>query len=62
LVGSGRLLRRKAFAGASLANADDIAYATRLATTQLNRHARQWIWGRPPPAHRHLRRCFVYRL
>jgi transposase len=54
--------RRKAFAGVSLADADDIAYATRLATTQLNRHARPWIWGRPPPPHRSLRRSFVYRL
>ena len=57
-----RLFRRKAFAGASLADADDIAYATRIATTQLNRHATPWIWGRPPPPQRHLRRCFVYRL
>jgi hypothetical protein len=57
-----RLFRRKAFAGASLADADDIAYATRIATAQLNRHAKPWVWGRPPPPHRHLRRRFVYRL
>jgi len=60
-VGSGRTFRRKAFAGASLADADDIAYTTHLATAQLNRHAHPWIWGRPPPLHRVLRRCFVYR-
>jgi hypothetical protein len=57
-----RLFRRKAFAGVSLAHAEDFAYATRLATTQLNRHARPWIWGRPPPPRRTLRRCFVYHL
>jgi DDE superfamily endonuclease len=57
-----RLFRRKAFAGQSLANHEDIAYVMRLATAQLNRHAKPWVWGRPPPAHRHLRRCFVYRL
>jgi hypothetical protein len=57
-----RIFRRKAFAGTSLANAEDIAYATRLATAQLNRHAYPWIWGRPPPRHRTLRRCSVYRL
>jgi hypothetical protein len=43
-----RLFRRKAFAGASLANAEDIAYVTRIATAQLNRHATPWVWGRPP--------------
>ena len=57
-----RLFRRKAFAGQSLADHHDIAYVTALATAQLNRHAKPWIWGRPPPAQRTLRRCFVYRL
>ncbi len=57
-----RLFRRKAFAGVSVADADDIAYATRIATAHLNRHAKPWVWGRPPPPHRHRRRCFVYRL
>ena len=55
-----RIFRRKAFAGESLADADDIASVTRSATAQLNRHARPWIWGRPVPPHRHLRRRFVY--
>jgi hypothetical protein len=57
-----RIFRRKAFAGQSLANHDDIAYVTRLATAQLNRHANPWVWGRHPPPHRSLRRCSVYRL
>jgi hypothetical protein len=57
-----RIFRRTAFAGVSLANAADFAYATRIATAQLNRHARPWIWGRPPPTQRTLRRCFIYRL
>lgn len=55
-----RVFRRKAFAGESLADADDIAYVTRTATTQINRHAQPWVWGRPPPPHRQLRRRFVY--
>jgi hypothetical protein len=57
-----RIFRRKAFAGVSLANAEDIASATHLATAHLNRHGRPWVWGRPPPAHRTLRRQFVHRL
>lgn len=57
-----RIFRRKAFAGVPLANADDVAYVTHLATAQLNRHARPWVWGRPAPPHRTLRRRFVYRL
>jgi hypothetical protein len=56
-----RIFRRKAFAGPSLANHHDIASVTRIATAQLNRHARPWVWGRPPPPHRSLRRRFVYR-
>jgi hypothetical protein len=39
IAGWWRLFRRKAFAGVSVANADDIAYVTRTATAQLNRHA-----------------------
>jgi hypothetical protein len=57
-----RLFRRKAFTRVSLAHADGIAYATQLTTAQFNRHARPWVWGRPAPSHRTLRRCFVYRL
>ena len=57
-----RSLRRKAFAGQSLAGHDAIAYVTRIATAQRNRHASPWVWGRPPRPHRQLRRCFMYRL
>jgi len=55
-----RIFRRKAFAGQDFANHQDLAYATRLATDQLNARARPWIWGRSPPPHRQLRRRFVY--
>jgi hypothetical protein len=57
-----RLLRREAFAGQTFADAAEIDYATHVATAQLNRRAKPWIWGRPAPPHRHRRRCFVYRL
>jgi hypothetical protein len=56
----GRLFRRNAFAGQSLADDRDIAYVTRSATAQLNRHATPWVWGRPPKPHRSRRRRFVY--
>ncbi len=55
-----RIFRRKAFAGQDFAKHQDLAVATRLATQHLNAHARPWIWGRPPPPHRTLRRRFVY--
>ena len=55
-----RIFRRKAFAGQSLADDHDIAYVTRVATEHLNRHAKPWVWGRPPKPHRVLRRRFVY--
>jgi len=57
-----RLFRREALAGQTFADAAEIAHATRIATQQLNRGATPWVWGRPPPPKRHLRRCFVYRL
>jgi transposase len=57
-----RLLRRHAYAGQSFATTDDIALVTATATTQLNRRARPWIWGRSPPPPRHLRRRFLYSL
>jgi hypothetical protein len=55
-----RLLRRAAYAGQCCANREEIARATRVATRQLNARARPWVWGRPPPPHRQLRRRFVY--
>jgi transposase len=57
-----RIFRRHALAGVSFATADDIAYVTGNATAQLNQKARPWIWGRPPPLPRRLRRRFVYTL
>ena len=43
-----RLFRREAVAGQRFVNADEIDHATRVATDQLNRRARPWIWNRPP--------------
>ena len=60
LEGWWRIFRRKAFAGQEFATPHDLAVATRLATHQLNARARPWIWGRPPPKHRQLRRRFMY--
>lgn len=57
-----RLLRREAFAGQSFADAKEIELTTRVATQHLNARAKPWVWGRPPPPQRTLRRCFVYRL
>jgi hypothetical protein len=34
----------------------------RVATVQLNRRARPWVWGRTPKDHRHYRRVFSYRI
>ncbi|MFK0179708.1 hypothetical protein ACIQVR_27480 [Streptomyces xanthochromogenes] len=55
-----RIFRKAALAGRSLANPDDIAYATALATSQLNSCATPWIWGRPATPTRRLRRRYVY--
>jgi transposase len=57
-----RIFRRHALAGTSFASPDDIDYATRIATAQLNQQAKPWIWGRPPPSPRRLRRRFIYAL
>jgi DDE superfamily endonuclease len=57
-----RLFRRDALAGQSFANADELEQATCVATAQLNRRAKPWIWGRPPKTRRHLHRLFCYRL
>lgn len=57
-----RLFRRDAFAGQSFIDADEIDQARALATDQLNCRAKPWVWGRPPPRPRHLRRRFVYAL
>jgi hypothetical protein len=57
-----RLFRRDAFAGQSFIDAEEIAQATCLATAQLNARAKPWVWGRPAPRPRHLRRRCVYSL
>jgi transposase len=57
-----RLFRREAFAGQPFADAAKIALATQVATAHLNARAKPWVWGRPPPPHRRLRRRFVYYL
>jgi transposase len=57
-----RLFRRTALAGQSFATPDEITLATAVGTTQLNTRARPWIWGRPAPPARHLRRRFTYRI
>jgi hypothetical protein len=57
-----RLFRREALAGQSFADAKEIEQATKLATEQLNRRAKPWVWGRAPRPHRCLRRRFVYHL
>jgi transposase len=57
-----RLFRRAALAGQCFADAGEIELATRVATAQLNRRARPWIWGRPAPTPRHQRRVFTYRI
>ena len=57
-----RLLRRAAYAGQTFIDTQEIATATSIATDQLNRRARPWVWGRPPAIPRKLRRRFVYLL
>ncbi len=55
-----RIFRRAALAGQSFADAGEINETTRLATAQLNARAKPWVWGRPAPPTRTLRRRFVY--
>ena len=57
-----RLFRREAVAGQSFVDAAEIEHATRVATAQLNRRAKPWVWNRPPSSPRYRRRAFVYRL
>lgn len=42
-----RLFRRDALAGQSFANPNEIEQATCVATKQLNRRAKPWVWGQP---------------
>lgn len=57
-----RLFRREALAGHTFADSAEIDHATRAATTALNTRAHPWIWARPPPKPRTLRRHFMYSL
>ncbi len=57
-----RLFRRQALAGQDFADGFEIDQAARVATRQLNRKARPWVWGRKPKAPRYRRRAFVYRI
>jgi DDE superfamily endonuclease len=57
-----RLFRHEALAGQTFADGEEIDQATHVATRQLNRRAKPWVWGRPLPPHRRLRRCLVYHL
>jgi hypothetical protein len=55
-----RIFLKAALAGRSFANRDDIEHATTLAISQLNSRASPWIWGRPAPPTRRMRRRYVY--
>jgi transposase len=57
-----QIFRKTALAGQTFADAEEIDQATALATVQLNARAKPWVWGRPQPTHRQLRRKFVYPL
>jgi transposase len=57
-----RVFRRAALAGQCFADAAEIALVTMVATGQLNRCARPWVWGRRPPSPRRRRRVFTYRI
>jgi len=57
-----RLFRKEALAGQTFVDGEEIDQATAIATQQLNRRAKPWIWGRPPRPKRRLRRCLVYRV
>ncbi|MFJ2272539.1 IS630 family transposase, partial [Streptomyces sp. NPDC087849] len=57
-----RIFRKAALTGQTFAGPDEITQATTLATVQLNSRARLWIWGRPAPTTRHLRRRYIYYL
>ena len=57
-----RPFRRAAFAGQTFADDEEIDRATEVATRQLNRRARPWVWGRPERPPRRLRHSFVYRI
>jgi hypothetical protein len=55
-----RIFRKTALAGQSFADSTEIEQATRRATAQLSARAKPWVWGRPGPPARKLRRRFLY--
>jgi hypothetical protein len=57
-----RLFRRDALAGHSFATPQEIEQATRVATAQLNRRAKPWLWGRPTKPPHARRRLFCYKI
>jgi hypothetical protein len=57
-----RLFRHEALAGQTFADANEIEQATEIATQQLNRRAKPWVWGRPARTPRYQRRVFVCHL
>jgi hypothetical protein len=57
-----RMFRRQVLAGVDFADSYEIGQAAKVATRQLNRKAKPWVWGRPPRSPRHRRRTFVYRI
>jgi transposase len=57
-----RIFRKTALAGQAFAGPGEIDAATARATAWLNTCAKPWVWGRPAPPTRALRRRFVYLL
>ena len=57
-----RMFRRQALAGVDFADSYEIGQAARVATRQLNRKAKPWVWGHTPRSPRRRRRTFVYRI
>ena len=57
-----RLFRRAALAGQTFADDEEIARATDVATQQLNKRAKPWVWGRPQRPPRVRRAAFSYRI
>ena len=57
-----RLFRRAGFAGQTFADDEEIDRATEVATKQLNKRAKPWIWGRPQRPPRIRRAAFSYHI
>lgn len=57
-----RLFRREALGGQTFADGNELEQASQIATQQLNRPAKAWVWGRGARTARYRRRAFVYHL